>query len=105
MKVTADLPHEWKGFNYVKNHHFIQIEDQHGHSTKLNATGVLVGTCQEAGCGQENLALHMMDEMACTYCRSKNVKWKWHRPQLAFIPEQESEFVAWQKPNDTPSGG
>jgi hypothetical protein len=89
MKVITCLPAKIKAFSYVKNHHYVALEDVHGNKTKLNATGILVGDCVE--CKEKCLALSHQGNMNCTHCGGV-VKWAWHKPQLAFIPENESMF-------------
>ena len=92
MKVSTDLPVEIHRFVYVKNHHFIELEDKEGNRTKLNASGILIGDCQS--CKEKCIALTNNGNMACTHCGGP-VKWAWNKPQLAFIPESESTFLGW----------
>lgn len=97
MKISADLPSFAHSFRYVKNHHWIEIEDKDGNKTKLNATGILVGAC--ADCKERCVALTNQGNMTCTHCGG-SVAWAWSRPQLAFVPEKESTFLGWTKPPD-----
>lgn len=94
VKLTAVLPPNVKGLRYVKNHHFIELEDSKGNKIKLNASGILVGLC--ADCNTTVFALHNAGLMACTHC-SGRVKWAWSKPQLSFIAEHESEFMGMDK--------
>lgn len=90
VKLTVVLPPSVKGVTYVKNHHYIELEDTAGNKIKLNASGILVGKCDE--CKTTVFALHNSGLMACTHC-SGAVKWAWAKPQLAFVAEHESEFM------------
>jgi len=92
VKIVTSLPASVKGFHFVKNHHFVELEDSEGNKIKLNAAEILVGTC--TGCTQQCVALVNSGAMMCTHCGG-NVKWAWSRPQLAFIPEHESQFMGW----------
>ncbi len=91
MKISINLPDEVKGVTYVKNHHWVELEDIHGNKTKLTASALLMGHCK--ACKEVNIALAKMGNMQCTYCGS-GVDWLWTRPQLAFIPQKESDFIA-----------
>jgi len=92
VKITTNLPDDVHGIVYVKNTHFIELEDDKGNRTKLNASGLLIGQCQE--CKERVVALTNQGKMTCTHCGSA-VKWAWTRPQLAFVPEHESKFLGW----------
>lgn len=92
MIVTTNLPAEVKGFHFVKNHHFVELEDHAGNKIKLNADAILLGQC--TACQERVVALSNNGAMMCTHCGG-NVKWSWSRPQLAFIPEEESKFMGW----------
>lgn len=100
MKVVTDLPPQIKAFSYVKNHHFVALEDTDGNKTKLNASGVLIGDCVE--CKEKCIALTNTGNMTCTHCGGA-VKWAWNKPQLAFIPEHESMFMGFAAKKDNGS--
>jgi|SRR6185369_15689979 len=99
MKLSADLPHETiRSLVYVKNHHYIELEDHKGNRTKLNATALNVGVCQL--CHAMVATDRGVDpDTPCMHCKGK-MTWKWSRPQLAFVAEKETDFVAWTKPDD-----
>jgi hypothetical protein len=90
IMFTAALPPGIKAVRYVKNHHFIELEDDKGNKTKLNASALLVGSC--TSCKETCFAASNQGSMTCTHCGGA-VKWAWSRPQLSFIPEHESEFM------------
>jgi hypothetical protein len=89
VSAKAHLPPTVRAFTWVRNHHFIELEDEHGNKSKMLAGGILAGECIE--CKAAVLALQHSGAMRCTHC-SGAVKWQWSKPQLAFIPEHESEF-------------
>lgn len=91
MKIETHLPAEIVGFEYRKNHHWLKLKNDKGQEIKLNATGVLVGQCTV--CDAMVLAFSNMGNMVCTHCQSP-VKWQWTKPQLSFVPETESDFIA-----------
>lgn len=102
MRVTTALPEEVHGFRYVKNHHYIELEDKAGNRVRLNASAILIGVCD--ACKEKCVALTNMGDMRCTHCGGE-VKWAWHRPQLAFIPEKASSFLAFDTDKATESKG
>ncbi len=91
-RVTASLPECVRSFAWIRNHHYVVLEDQEGNTTKLDATALLLGTCVE--CEEKVVALTNSGAMMCTHCGGC-VKWAWSKPQLAFIPEHESKFMGW----------
>ena len=90
LKLTTSLPNEVKSMCYVKNHHYIELEDCDGNKVKLNAIGILVGTCISCKC--QCVALSNQGNMWCTHCGGP-VKWSWTKPQISFLPEHESKFM------------
>lgn len=94
-KITARLPPNIKKFSWTRNHHFLELEDEKGNRTKLNASGVLIGSC--LSCKERCLALTNQGNMSCTHCGGA-VKWAWTKLQLAFIPEHESKFMGIHEP-------
>ncbi len=89
MKIETHLPSDVRSISYVKNHHYIKIEDSAGNTTQLNASAILIGDCES--CQEKCLAFNRIGNMRCTHCGGY-VKWAWSRPQLSFIPEKESDF-------------
>jgi hypothetical protein len=89
MKVVTSLPDFVHGFRYVKNHHFIELTDNDGNKVTLNAGGIMLGDCKE--CKAKVAAFENRERMICTHCGGQ-VTWQWTRPQLAFVPEKESDF-------------
>jgi hypothetical protein len=91
-KVTASVHPDVKRFAWVRNHHFIELEDKDGRHIVLNASGVLVGRCED--CSAKVIAFSHLGHMLCTHCGGGKVAWAWTKPQIAFIPEQANDFAA-----------
>ncbi len=90
MKLTTDLPEEIKSFSYVKNHHYIELEDNSGHKHKVMATGLRKGICQR--CSFIFYSEINPGDIRCPVCVSLSVEWTWGNLQLCFIPETPSMF-------------
>lgn len=89
ISAKAHMPASIRKFSWTRNHHFIELEDEQGNTVKMLAGGILAGECTE--CKAAVIALQHSGSMRCTHCGGA-VKWAWSKPQLAFIPEHESEF-------------
>ncbi len=96
--VTAKVPTSVRSFKWVRNHHYVEVEDEDGNKTKLHAGGMLRGVCTK--CAEINYAATNQGAMVCTHCLAP-VKWQWTKPQIAFIPEHEAQFFGF----DTPQKG
>jgi len=90
MKLAADLPQHVHLMKYVKNHHYIELEDKEGNKHKVNATGLLKGECQ--ACHYVFYSDTNRGDIVCPACQSPGVVWHWGRLQLCFIPEEPSDF-------------
>jgi hypothetical protein len=92
------LPRGLRGFRYVKNHHYLELEDEKGNELHLPAHGVMRHYC--SGCKNR----WWTESNVCNFCPScggTDVEKSWGRLQVAFVPERESEFAA---PEDLLSG-
>lgn len=92
MNISANLPNSVHGMRFVKNHHFVELQDVDGNKIVLDATTILLGDC--TACAQRVAAFTNMGAMACTHC-GEAVKWRYVKPQLAFVAENESQFLGW----------
>lgn len=91
MKIQTKLPKQVHAMCYVKNSHFIELEDDDGNKTKVNATGVVRYDC--TACKYTFLAFENNGEISCPLCQAKGAaKPKWYVPQLSFVPEKKSDF-------------
>lgn len=102
MEFKASTPDHIRGITYRKNHHWIELTDDEGNVTKLNATGIVMYACKTTGCkfkmfipqetdakGQSVIANH--GNLPCALCGTW-MKPTWIKPQLSFLPEGESAF-------------
>ncbi len=95
QNVKASLPSTVRRFTWVRNHHYVEMEDESGHTVKLHAGGVLRGECTK--CHSVIFATTHQGAMICPHCLSP-VKWQWSKIQLAFLPEEESKFHGFDAP-------
>jgi hypothetical protein len=93
--VTTKLPANVRSFMWVRNHHYVQLEDEEGNTVKLHAGGLLRGVCTQ--CNEVNFASSNQGAMVCTHCLSP-VQWQWTKPQIAFVPEHEAKFLGFDTP-------
>lgn len=99
MIVTVNVPTAVKGFRFLKNHHFVELQDADGNKIVLDADTILLGDC--TACQAKVAAFTNAGTMTCTHCGGA-VKWRYVRPQLAFIAEHESKFMGWDaEPSET----
>lgn len=91
MKIQTHLPDDIHAFRYVKNSHYIELEDSNKNVIKLVAKSMVKGVCTK--CNETIWAETRSGLMRCPHCVS-NVKWVWGKAQLVFVPEEESEFTS-----------
>lgn len=91
VRLTASLPGWVRGFRYVRNHHFIELEDKHGNKVKLHALSLIRGVC--LSCGGEVFVKARLGAMTCPHCVIGAVEWVWGEAQLSFVPEAEASFI------------
>jgi hypothetical protein len=94
MKVSAFLPSQIRGFRYVTNHHYVELEDKEGNVVKLPAKTLLKVACDRSPCGfsffvESETTFNL--PVQC-HCGGKLVH-AWGSGQLAFVPEGESRFT------------
>jgi hypothetical protein len=89
VTLRACLPEGWKVRNYVKNHHYIELEDDEGNTYRVMATDLIRGVC--IGCKMSFYVEARYGEMCCPHCRG-GVNWVWGDAKLAFVPEVGSQF-------------
>lgn len=97
--VYIHLPPEIKRFTYVRNHHYIELTDAHGHTLRLVAKSLIKGVCRS--CSHEVLVESRIGDMACPHCRGP-MEWVWGKAQLHFAPETEATFTS--GPSSGPPG-
>ena len=90
MKICTNLPHEIHSLTYVKNHHWIELEDTKGRKTKLHDNGLLRYECP--GCKFFCFTPHNNGTLLCPVCKGTDMVQQWQRIQVCFVPENESDF-------------
>jgi len=92
MKLTTNFPEQVRAVTYVKNHHYLELEDNDGNRVKLDASGVVKYECKK--CGFIFLAFENHGDLACPDCGEIGMaKPTWLVPQLSFVPERPCKFV------------
>lgn len=89
MRVRTNLPDSVHSFTYVKNSHWIELEDTQGTKHKLLDNALLRFDCTE--CDFFFLTAHNPGNLHCPVCKAA-MSQKWQRMQVCFIPEQETTF-------------
>ena len=91
MKISTNLPPHVHGVTYVKNTHFIELEDDEGNRTHINATSIVKYECKD--CKFIFFALSNHGTISCPLCGVKECAIPvWYEPQLSFVPEKPSKF-------------
>ena len=88
MKIHADLP--VKKFIYAKNTHYIELEDYKGTTTKLVPEAFVKFVCDKC-----KVAIYLETQpgnIFCPICMNRLNDGIWHKPQLSFVPEKETDF-------------
>lgn len=94
--LTAKLPANVRRFTWVRNHHYVEVEDEQGNKAKLHAGGLVRGECTK--CKAVVFATRNEGAMVCPHCLSP-VMWAWSKPQLAFLPEHEAQLMGFDAPS------
>ncbi len=94
MNVSAKLPDEVRSFRFVKNHHYVALEDADGNKMQLDAATIMLCDCVDAACAQRFAVFTNTGAMVCPHCKGP-ARGRYVRPQLAFIAESESQFMGW----------
>jgi hypothetical protein len=89
IELKARLPDGVKGIAYEKNSHWIELVDDHGERTHLPATSLVLYKCDNCG---ERWFLLINRGKPCGQC-TVSCEPTWMHPQLAFVPENPSNFT------------
>jgi hypothetical protein len=92
-KIRTNLPERIHGVRYVKNSHYLELEDEQERAWRGGATGIVKYTCQHPDCkstyyqpsnnGKQKCPVLGCDGMALPI---------WHKAQLSFVPEEPSQY-------------
>lgn len=87
--IESNIPNDVKSFEYGKNHHYLRLQDGDGNETVMVEYGLIKYQCEK--CRFIFFALtHQANH--CARCGYSGLKPQWTRPQVALVPEQESDF-------------
>ena len=89
MKISVNLPNV-NSFKYVENHHYLELEDKNGNSTKMLPRHFCKYVCEK--CKIEFFMCSNYGKIRCPCCGDFTVASAWGSLQIGFMPEQESEF-------------
>jgi len=87
--LTSNIPGTVKVFRYVKNSHYLSLQDHEGNETTLLEHGVIAYTC--GACGLRWWT-ESNTSTICPSCACSDISQVWVKPQVALIPELESGF-------------
>ena len=92
FKIRTHLPEDIHGVRYVKNTHFLEIEDDKERVWRGGATGVVKYVCKV--CKGFLYSPSNYGRIPCNLpgCGQSMMDPQWHKPQLSFVPEEVSDF-------------
>lgn len=90
ITLTANLPDGTAGVAYAKNHHWIELVDEHGERLHLPATALVMYRCGQ--CKETWFLLTNRGVRTCHECGNPGVQPEWKVPQLSFVPSAPSDF-------------
>ena len=97
LEIETDLPTAVKEMTYVKNCHYLRLKDQRGNETKLIEHGVIRYWCPEC----KTMWFQVENNASCCpSCAHNEISCQWMRPQVALIPEAETDFQMPRKKDD-----
>ena len=74
---------------YCKNHHYLRLRDADGHETTMVEHGLVKYRC--CACAYVFYSA-TAEANQCALCGHGQLEMMWTRPQVALVPEKESEF-------------
>lgn len=88
--IESNLPESVKEFTYARNCHYLKLKDLKGREVKLIEQGLVRYWCLMCS------ALWFQtsnNATCCPVCEKSKISAQWVRPQMALVPEHESDFV------------
>lgn len=89
MRISTNLPAAIHSLMYVKNSHWIELEDHDGRRTRLFDNALMRYTCR--ACAFLCLCPSNAGPLRCPLC-GQTLDQEWQRVQVCFVPEDESDF-------------
>jgi len=91
IRIGYKLPKGVRKFSYAPNHHYVELEDDHGRRTHLPATDLMRVSC--SACRFFFFVASNYGLQTCPHCSATGTLEKtWGKMQIAFVPEDESDF-------------
>lgn len=99
MKIATNLPNSIHGITYVKNSHWIELEDTNGTRHRMHDNSLVRYECGSS-CGFFMLAPSHVGNFTCPACKAGPMRHQWQRMQVCFVPERETDFYMPQADED-----
>ena len=90
LEIETNIAMKVKELSYAKNHHWLRLKDKSGHETTLIEQSVIehrCETCDFVFWAKTNVSA------VCPSCLAPGLEGRWLKPQIALIPEEESDFT------------
>jgi len=95
--IESNIPGDVVCFSYVRNHHYLRLTGDDGRETTLIEEGLVKYHCTDC-----DLIFFLTTRQAncCPRCTSQALEAQWQRPQVALVPESETDFQFVRGPAD-----
>lgn len=93
LTIETSLVGAVQSMSYGRNHHWLKLRDHRGREIVLIENAVLLYICSDEKCGfRMSTEAHIGDNRPCPVCLGHTLNGVWARPQVALIPEAQSDF-------------
>ena len=92
MRITTNLPPEIHSIKYVKNSHWIELEDNDGRVHRVHDNGMVRYECKNKDCGFAMMTWQNRGSLLCPACQTARLEPVWQRLQVCFVPQKETDF-------------
>lgn len=87
--IESNIAGDVTAFEYAKNHHYLKLRDGDGNETVMVEHGLVKYVCNK--CTFEFFTTSNQAN-CCARCGCRELVASWTRPQVALVPENESDF-------------
>lgn len=94
MKIETNIPGDVKEFTYAKNCHYLKLRGEDGKETTLVEHGLLKYTCKSC---RFTFYAESNQASTCPCCKTGLLELQWMKPQVALVPEKETDFAMKKK--------
>lgn len=92
LTIETSLVGAVQSMSYGRNHHWLKLRDHRGREIVLVENAVVRYACEDGvSCGFSFTSEQNIGDTKCNRC-SKPMVLQWMRPQVALIPEVQSDF-------------